>query len=261
MFWLKKVVSFWLMPVPLCVALLALGAALFWPARRRKSGRACLALAALVFLFFSNRLISDLLVAPLEARFPAVAEAGPNARAPAEVAGCRFVVVLGGGHTDAPSLPAIGQLSTSALARITEGVRLVRLLPEARLILSGPGSPGRPTHAAILARAAESLGVDSRRILQIDTALDTEDESREVARRVGSDRVALVTSAWHMPRAAALFRRAGVDFVACPCDFVARGGWAPRWGDLAWDSESLERSTLAVHERLGLLWLRLRGAH
>ena len=258
MFWLKKVVSFWLMPVPLCVALLAVGAALL--ACRGKAGRTCLALSALVFLCFSSRAVSVLLLAPLEARFPAIPEAGPDGAAPTAVAGCRYVVVLGGGHADVPSLPAVGQLSTSALARITEAVRLVRLLPDAQLIVSGPGSPGRPSHASILARAAESLGFDPRRILQIDTALDTEDESHEVARRVGSARVALVTSAWHMPRAAALFRKAGVAFVACPSDFVARGGRELHWSDVAWDSESLERSTLALHERLGLLWLRLRGA-
>lgn len=259
MFWLKKVVSFWLMPVPLCVALLAVGAALVWPGRRLRAGRICLVLAALVFLFFSNRAVSVFLLAPLEARYPAVPEAAPEGGAPAAVAGCRFVVVLGGGHADLASLPAIGQLSTSALARITEGVRLLRLLPQARLIVSGPGAPGRPTHASILARAAESLGVDSGRLILVDTAQDTEDESHEVARRVGRARVALVTSAWHMPRATALFRRAGVDFVACPADFVARSTGL-HWVDVAWDSESLERSTFAVHERLGLLWLRLRGA-
>jgi uncharacterized SAM-binding protein YcdF (DUF218 family) len=258
-FWLKKVVSFWLMPVPLCAVLLGAGLLLAGPARRTRAGRTLLALAALLFLLFSDRAVSLLLLAPLEARFPAVPEAARGGGAPPAIAGCRFVVVLGGGHTDLAALPALGQLSTSALARLAEGVRLLRLLPDARLIVSGPGDAGRPTHAAVLARAAESLGVDPGRIMLIDTARDTEDESHEVARRVGGARVALVTSAWHMPRAAALFRRAGVDFVACPADFVARGATGFRWMDFAWDSESLERSTLAVHERLGLLWLRLRG--
>jgi uncharacterized SAM-binding protein YcdF (DUF218 family) len=63
-----------------------------------------------------------------------------------------------------------------------------------------------------------------------------------------------------MPRAAHLFRKAGVDFVACPVDFVSRGDGNLQWADLGWDSESLVRSTMAVHEWLGLLWLRVRGA-
>jgi uncharacterized SAM-binding protein YcdF (DUF218 family) len=179
--------------------------------------------------------------------------------APAPIAGCRFVVVLGGGHADMPGIPATGKLSSSALARIVEATRLLGALPGSRLIVSGPGEPGRPTHADVLARAAESLGIDPARIMLIDTALDTEDESLAVARLVGGARVALVTSAWHMPRAAALFRRAGVDFAPCPADFVSRIGTRLRWTDLACDSESLERSTLAVHEWIGLVWMRLRG--
>jgi uncharacterized SAM-binding protein YcdF (DUF218 family) len=259
-FWLKKAISFWLMPLPLCVELLAAGFIASVLVRRPRIGRGLFALAALLLLTCANRAVSNRLLRPLEERYPAIPEVAPQARVPAEIDPCRFVVVLGGGHTDVATLPAVGQLSTSALARVVEGVRLLRLLPEARLVVSGPGAPGRPTHAAVLARAAESLGVERARIVLIDAALDTEDESHEVARLVGRTRIALVTSAWHMPRAAALFRRAGVDFVPCPTDFVARGAPGFRWTDIAWDSESLERSTLAVHERIGLLWLRLRGA-
>ena len=54
-------------------------------------------------------------------------------------------------------------------------------------------------------------------------------------------------------------RAAGVNFVACPADFAGREGAHLRLSDLALDSESLERSTLAVHEWLGLLWLCVRG--
>ncbi len=260
MFWLKKLVSFWLMPLPLCLALLVSGLLLARSPRRSRIGRGLLVSAAVLLLLLSNKAVSTRLLRPLEDRYPAVPEIAEGAPAPASIAGCRFVVVLGGGHTDMPGIPATGQLSSSALGRIVEAARLLRVLPGARLIVSGPGEPGRPSHAAVLARAAASLGIDPGRITLIDTALDTEDESLAVARLAGHARVALVTSAWHMPRAAALFRKAGVDFAPCPADFIARENSRFRWGDLSWDSESLERSTLAVHEWIGLLWLRLRGA-
>lgn len=259
MFWLKKSVSFWLMPLPLCLALLAAGLLLVRSPRHSRIGRGFLCCAAALLLLFSNRAVSSLLLRPLEERYGAVPEMAAGAPAPASIAGCGFVAVLGGGHTDMPGVPATGKLSSSALARIVEATRLLRALPGARLIVSGPGEPGRPTHAAVLARAAESLGIDPARITLVDTALDTEDESLAVARLVGGARVALVTSAWHMPRAAALFRKAGVDFTPCPADFVSRMGIPLRWTDLGWDSESLERSTLAVHEWIGLAWTRLRG--
>jgi uncharacterized SAM-binding protein YcdF (DUF218 family) len=258
-FWLKKFVSFWLMPLPLCMALLVAGLFLTRSQRRSRLGRGLIVLATTLLVLLSNKAVSNRLLRPLEDRYPAIPEIAARTPAPAPLAGCSFVVVLGGGHADMPGLPATSRLSTAALGRVTEAVRLLRVLPGARLIVSGPGDPGRPTHASVLAAAAESLGVDPARITQVDTALDTEDESHAVSRIVGGARVALVTSAWHMPRAAYLFRRAGVDFVPCPSDFVAREGSQLRWIDLSWDTESLERSTQAVHEWLGLAWLRLRG--
>lgn len=112
----------------------------------------------------------------------------------------------------------------------------------------------------MLANAAESLGIEPARITLIDTAMDTEDESFAIKRAAGAGRIALVTSSSHMPRAARLFRRAGANFVPCPADFEGRRDTHLHWGSFGWDSESLARSTLAFHEWIGLLWLRLRGA-
>lgn len=258
MFWLKKSISFWLMPLPLCLALILCGLLLSLVPRRSRLGRGLLAAGAALLLLFSNRAASFWMLRPFEVRYSAIPEfvAGDPLRGP--LAACRFVVVLGGGHSDMSGVPATSRLSSSALGRIVEGVRLLRVLPGARLILSGPGEPGRPTHAAVLAEAAWSLGVDPKRITLIEAALDTEDEAQAVATIAGPAPIALVTSAWHMPRAAYLFRIAGVNFVACPTDFVARRSGSLHLSDLSWDSESLERSTLAVHETLGYIWLRLR---
>jgi uncharacterized SAM-binding protein YcdF (DUF218 family) len=259
-FWLKKLVSSFLMPVPLCLALLVLGLLLGRNSRRSGTGRRLVFAAAFVLLFFSNRFVCTKLLRPLEVQNPAIPEFTAAAPVSEGLASCRFVVVLGSGNCEMPGISATSQLSASGLARIVEAVRILRVLPNARLIVSGPGEPGHRSHAAVLALAAESLGIDSARIILIDTARDTEDESFAVARLVGSGRTALVTSAWHMPRAAHLFRRAGVAFVPCPADFASRTDIHLHWSDFGWDIESLERSTLAVHERIGLLWLKLRGA-
>ena len=168
-------------------------------------------------------------------------------------------MVLGGGHNDLVGPAATNKLSSSALARIVEGVRLARMLPRAQLVVSGPGGPTGPTHASILARAAISLGIDRSRIYQVDTARDTEDESHAVKAYVGDLPVALVTSGWHMPRAAGLFRKSGVTVLPCPTDFLGRVTLGFHLDDLTWDTESLERSTFAVRERIGYLWVWLRG--
>jgi len=256
---LKKLVSFWLMPLPLSMALLLSGLLLLRSQRRSRLGRGLIGAGTALLLLLSNKAVSNQLLRPLEAHYPAIPEMAAGEPAPSSIAGCRFVVVLGGGHAEMPGRSATSQLSTAALERVAEAVRLLRILPDARLIVSGPGQPGHPSHAAVLASAAESLGIDPARIAQVDTALDTEDESHAVSRIVGDARIALVTSAWHMPRAALLFRRAGVEFVPCPTDFASRDSFQLGWGDLSWDSESLERSTRAFHEWIGILWLWIRG--
>ncbi len=260
MFWLKKYVSFFLMPLPFCLALLALGLLMGCSARRARAGRRVVVTATIFFLLLSNRFVSYLLLSPLETRYNAVPEVEQGQPAPIAIRDCKYVAVLGGGHTEMPGRSATSQLSTSALARIVEAVRLLRILPDARLIVSGPGEKGHPTHAAVLAKAAESLGIDPARITLVDTAMDTQDESVAITRLAAGSRIALVTSSSHMPRAAHLFRRAGAHFVPCPTDFSARHDIHLQLGSFGWDSESLARSTLAFHEWIGLLWLRLRGA-
>lgn len=259
LFWLKKFVSFWLMPLPFCLTLLVIAVLLLGSERRRRPGRRLAALAAVLLLLFSNKIASNALLRPLETRFPPVPALEPDRPPPPALAGCRYVVVLGGGHSDMAGWAPNDKLSTSALERIVEGVRLLRRLPEAGLIVSGPARPGQPSHALMLARTAESLGVAAGRIRLIDAARDTEDESQAVKAIVHGAPVALVTSAFHMPRAAALFRGAGVAIVPCPTDFQARFTPGFHLDESNWDVESLERSTLAVREYIGLAWVTLRG--
>jgi len=257
-FWLKKAVSFWLMPLPLCVALLVAGILFLCLSSRQRLGRWLTTVGIGLLLIFSTNRVSIGLLKPLEVKFPAIPEISAGTRLPTGLPRCRFVAVLGSGHSAMPGVSATGELSTSGLGRLTEGVRLLRCLPGARLIVSGPADPGKRSHAAVLAAAAESLGVDPKRIILLDTARDTEDESMAIAQIAQGQPVALVTSAWHMPRAMFLFQAAGVDALACPADYSSRDDGTFRWLSLRFDTQSLERSTLAVHEWIGLLLLRLR---
>ena len=47
--------------------------------------------------------------------------------------------------------------------------------------------------------------------------------------------------------------------LACPADFRTHADETFFFGDLLWDSESLGKSTWAIRERLGYLWIWLRG--
>lgn len=260
LFWLKKFIGFWLMPLPFCFVLLIAGLWLMRSARRARLGHRLSVAGLLLLLLFSNKYVSVALVHPLEARYPAIPELPAGTPPPPALAACRFVVVLGSGNSNSAGLSATNQLSSSALSRITEAVRLLRVLPAAQLVVSGPAdSKDHPSHATMLTRAAISLGVEPGRIVFIDQARDTEDESLAAGRIVGTAPFALVTSAWHMPRAMALFRHAGLTPLPCPTDFTAHTGDDFQWADLFWDLASLERSNWAVRERIGYLWIWLRG--
>ncbi|MEI6862252.1 MAG: ElyC/SanA/YdcF family protein [Verrucomicrobiota bacterium] len=259
-FFFKKLVGYLLMPVPFATGLILAGFALRLLKRAPRVRRWLVAAGAGWLVLMGNNGVANLLVRPLERQFPAVPELVASMPVPVPLAACRLVVVLGSGHTDSPALSANNQLSPSGLARITEGVRLLRALPDAKLAVSGPARPGQPTHAEVLARAAVALGVARERIVLIDTARDTEDEAAAVKMISARAPVALVTSAWHLPRATALFRHQGVDVLPCPADFsaTAQPNEGP-WPFLTWDASALQRSTWAVRERIGWLWVWLRG--
>jgi hypothetical protein len=71
------------------------------------------------------------------------------------LAECRYVAVLGSGGRQLPrDIGALPCYSTSGRSRLTEAVRLMRVLPNAKLIVSGPGDKDRsdlPSHAVVLA--------------------------------------------------------------------------------------------------------------
>ena len=56
-----------------------------------------------------------------------------------------------------------------------------------------------------------------------------------------------------------LFRAAGVDTLPCPTDYTAPWDGRFHWRDFLWDVDSVDRSTLAIRERVGYLWIWMRG--
>lgn len=259
LFWLKKTVGFWLMPLPFCLAAMTLGALLMLSRTWARTGRRLALGGFALLLFYSNGFVGRALIKPLEAAYPAVPELPAGAAVPARLAACRYIVVLGGGNGYAPGLAANHLLSAGALARITEAVRLLRAVPEARLVVSGPIFGPVESHALVLARTAIALGIDESRIALVEHARDTEEEAAAVRKLVGAAPVALVTSAWHMPRAMALFRHERIDALPAPTDFHSVRDSDTLAAGLRWELPALERSTLALRERIGYLWIWLRG--
>ena len=258
LFALKKLIGAAIMPLSL-VLLLQVLALLLWARKRNRAALGASALGVMLLALASNEGIADRLILRLE-RQHAPAYLDASGALPASLASCRAIAVFGGGHTTDPRQSALGRLSPSSLSRLIEAVRLSRLLPHAQLLLCGPVTDADPTsHAAMLARAAIELGVDSQRITLLPEGRDTHDEVHAILAVAGHEPVALVTSAWHMPRTMGLAQKAGLNARAAPPHFaIAPTGSTGR----AWFKFSvfgLERSTKATREYVGLLWTRLRG--
>lgn len=258
-FLLKKFVSYWLMPIPLSLLLMTTGLMLLALGRRKRTGKTLLICGFLCLLLTSNGFVAHVLIHPLENRFRPIPELVEGAELPQSLADCSYIVVLGSGHYSEEKRPALAQLSESALARLSEGVRLAKAHPKAKVIFSGPADKLGITHASVMARAAVSLGIQPERIQQIDTALDTFDEARGVAKIVGAEKLALITSAYHMPRANALFVHQGLQTLPCPTEFKERPLLLRDTSTWDWDANALMQSTVSIREYLGLLWSKLRG--
>lgn len=259
LFWLKKTISYWLMPLPFCTLAILAGLVLLrWP-KRARLGRTLIGVGLALLLLLGNKFISRALIRPLETRYAPIPELGPGKPLPPALAACRYVVVLGGGNGNSPDMPPTNLLSSSALGRVVEAARILHALPQAKLIVSGPKPADRPSHAVVLARSIESLGIGADRMVHIEHARDTEEEAHATKQLVGDAPIALVTSAWHMPRSMALCRSAGLRAVACPSDYRSHADDPFEIQDLLWDVEALGRSTLAIRERIGYLWIWLRG--
>jgi uncharacterized SAM-binding protein YcdF (DUF218 family) len=241
-FYLKKLVAFFLFPVPVVGALLLAGLFFLLFGKRQRLGKALVALGTLLLLLFANQIVPDYLLGSIEYQYHPLM---------GKIDGTRWIVVLGAGPARDEGLPPAYQLSASGLYRILEGIRLYRLNPGARIITTGPG-------AMITERFAVSEGVPQEDIVVIPDVLDTAEEARKVAALVAGQPLILVTSASHMRRALELFRRQGMQPVPAPAEYLVDRRKSDEWNPPSDGSKGLTKATVAFYELLGRAWIALK---
>ena len=129
-------------------------------------------------------------------------------------------------------------------------MRLLRLLPGARLIVSGGSDkPRRPSIARGYARMAESLGVGPASITFLEKPLDTASEAREVAALLHAEPFLLVTSADSIHRAMRLMEREGAHPIPAPATATPLKF---DWDQLVPSARALRNTEAVIHEYLGL---------
>jgi uncharacterized SAM-binding protein YcdF (DUF218 family) len=249
----KKILGPLLAPLPFCLLVLLSGIFLLWATRRQKAGKTLVTLGTVLLCLFSYSMVSDKLLKPLEQQYPPVLTFE-------QLQNIKWIVVLGGGSSVDPGLPHSSFLSKASFARMAEGIRIHNQIPNSKLIFTGgSGFSGFTPVAEIMAKVAIEFGVKPAKIIIESKSTDTKDHPLYMKALIGSDKFILVTSASHLPRAMALFTKAGMHPVAAPTDFMAssREALSPRVFFPC--TESLQKAERAIHEYLGLAWAKLRS--
>lgn len=170
------------------------------------------------------------------------------------------IVLLGGAIRGDTHMGTLGDLNQQA-DRLVLAVALYKAGKASRILVTGGGEPGARTEAEIMTDLLQVMGVPPRAILQERKSRNTYRNalySAVMLNEVGARRILLVTSAFHMRRAEALFAAQGLEVITAPTDFqrlIASGavpGWLP-------SVSALWRTTHALHEHLGYWVYRYRG--
>lgn len=206
----------------------------------------------LLLLAFSLGAVSRLLLAPLEAQYP------PLDATKFRALDVDAVVILGAGrYRDAPEFGSDDVIGP-ALDRLRYGALLARSLKRPLLVTGGAPEGGGLSEAAVMKRSLErDFGVSVRWVEdRSDNTFENARNSAAILKSSGVGRVALVTHAWHMPRAVQAFAAAGVEVVAAPTGYSAAGSLSPL--DFLPRAPAMQASARALHEWIGIGWYRLR---
>lgn len=168
-----------------------------------------------------------------------------------------LVVLMAGKQIKAPELGA-DTVDRMSMDRLAYAVRLHREtnLP---IILSGGGyGKNAPAFAELGAEALTTLFGITPIALETNSRSTWQNahEVAQVLRELKIEKIAVVTHAWHMPRALYSFSQAGVSAVAAPTYYIHRVGKITP-SNLVPTAASLRNSIYALYEYAGLIWYHL----
>lgn len=254
MFIFKKMVAHFFSPLSLTLELIIAGLLLALFTSRQKSGKILIVMGTAILAFCSYTPTSDILIDSLKKQYPAYRQ--DIAMRPDQLP--KLVVVLSGGSITAPRLPVLSRLAYETLVRLIEGIRIYRLIPDGKLLLSGGTTAGEISIAAEMAQLAQELGVNEQDIIIESKSLDTKEQAQIINTIVGDERFILVTSASHMPRSMALFLKHGMNPIPAPTQSIEERLLVSGPNPFFPYAINLQKSEMAFHEYLGIFWAKLR---
>jgi uncharacterized SAM-binding protein YcdF (DUF218 family) len=251
---MTKLATFVLSPLGILFALLIVAALLL--RRRPRTAESVLSVAVVWVYVWTCPWVVGHVVRWWEGGYPPVDLAGLT---PAAVA-----VTLGGAVSSATPPRRDPDLSGAA-DRVFMAARLFHAGKVQAILVSGGGvgpkaPPGKQSEAEATIPFLVSLGVPRDAILLESASMNTIDNAKASAgmlRDIGVTRIALVTSAIHMPRALHAFRYVGLDPIPVPTDFQGAEQDRSTLRFLP-SADALGQGSATVKEMVGLVYYRVK---
>ncbi len=240
MFLFKKIVGLFLLPIPLGMLISFLGLLLILLTKKQRAGKIVVVVGISILTLLSFDPISSALLAPLEHQYDAYL---PKTSMEDEINEnqypVKYVVLLSGG--------------------LIEGILIYRKNAGSKLILSGGSVIGSYPASKRMAEDVKVIGIDEDDIMIESESRDTKDQAHFIKLIVDKDPFILVTSASHMPRSMALFKKLGMEPIPAPTAYLTVKKKGLNLYSFFPSATALWKSELAFHEYLGILWAKLRG--
>lgn len=258
---LSKFLPLFVYPTGLITLLIILSLA-FW--KKRRLSKTFLILGFVILLVAGNKYVAQSFSRNLEWKYPPLAE-GVTADA---------IVVLGGG-TEPEVTPRSMVEVNSAGDRVLYGAKLYKDGAAPKILLSGGDvdfwDESSSSPAEDMAILLEMMGVPADDLVILNQSRNTAEDAEytcDYIKEKGYERVLLVTSGFHMPRATALFKGKGCPVIPAPTDIsITEKGWQKLWHptveeffiNLLPSYTHLSTVTKALKEYFGMWYYSLSG--
>ena len=229
-FIVKKIISAMIMPLSIGLFLALIGL-VFLYLNKLKKAKIFLTISILWISILSYSPFANFLIEPLENKYQKLENI------PADV---KYILLLGGDMEH----------------RAWEVLRLYHQIPNAKIITSGYEGTLKIPEAIRTANILSEIGISRNDIIIHSEPKDTKEEAIKIKETLGTTPFILITSAYHMPRAIALFQKEGLHPISAPTDFKIQK--TPNFFSVP-NGGSVYTIEIAWHEYLGLLWSKLRG--
>jgi uncharacterized SAM-binding protein YcdF (DUF218 family) len=251
---LQRLVTALIMSLPFGLGLAVAGLALLRGPMSRRLGVWLIGVGLMVVGLASLPPVAEALMRSLEHAYP---PRGPEDCRPGDA-----IIVLGGAVQPLLAGDLRPRLHRGS-DRVWEAARLYHAGCAPRVVVSAGGlieAPVRASETDAIAGLLADLGVPRSALVVEATSRNTQGNAvfcRSVLGPLAMDRVLLVTSAWHLRRAVALFEDAGFEVTPVGADYRSIGScrgiecWVPSVG-------ALEATGLVVKEYLGY-WVQVGG--